>query len=167
MNYSAARARRRHEHGAVAVEAAIVLPVLLLFLGLPSVFLAFYFLQYSAAEKAVHDAALYLATAPRIELTTSGGDGNAVAVGLARKIVEKELTGMIPVTVDATPAVFCIYLLGGTPTTKPCTAALVKDVNHTLTQFDVSINYAYVNPLTGKETALLVSTYASTRYVGN
>ena len=81
--------RRRYERGAIAVEAAIVLPVLLVFLGLPSVYLAFYCRQYAAAEKAVHDAALYLSTAPRIEMITAGPDGNPAALGLANTIIER------------------------------------------------------------------------------
>ena len=54
---------RRYEHGVVAIEMAAVLPLLVLFITFPSVALAFYYRQYSAAQKAVHDAALYLATA--------------------------------------------------------------------------------------------------------
>lgn len=158
---------RRYERGAIAIEAALLLPILLLFLGFPSLYLAFYYRQYSAAQKAVHDAALYLSTAPRVEITTSGPDGNIAALTLATKIVEKEMAGIVPSGVAVDPAIFCIYQVGGNPMTKPCTATLTKDVNHTLFQFDVSINFTYINPLTGSDTGMLISPYASVRYVAN
>jgi Flp pilus assembly protein TadG len=158
---------RQYEHGSVAIEMAIVLPLLVLFLTFPSVVLAFYFRQYSAAQKAVHDAALYLSTAPRVEVITSGPDGNFAALTLARKIVEKEVAGIVPDGVPVDPAIFCIYLVGGSPMTKPCTVTYTKDVNHTLYQFDVSIGFTYINPLTGSDTGLLISPYAPARYVGN
>jgi Flp pilus assembly protein TadG len=158
---------RRFERGAIVIETAIVLPILLLFLGLPSVLLAFYYRQYSAAQKAAHDAALYLATAPRVEVTTSGPDGNIAALTLATKIVEREMAGIVPDGVSVDPAIFCIYQVGGSPMTKPCTVTLTKDVNHTLFQFDVSINFTYIDPLTGSDTGVLISPYAPARYVAN
>jgi hypothetical protein len=162
-----AAGRRQYERGAVAVEAALVLPILLLFLGLPSVFLAFYYRQYTAAQKAVHDAALYLSTAPRVEVTTAGPDGNIAALTVATKIVEREMAGIVPSGVLVDPAIFCIYQVGGSPMTKPCTVPLAKDPNHTLFQFDVSINFTYINPLTGSDTGILISPYAPVRYVAN
>jgi Flp pilus assembly protein TadG len=158
---------RRHQHGAIAVEMALVLPVLLLFLGFPSLFLALYFRQYSAAQKAVHDAALYLATAPRVEVTTSGSDGNFAAMTLAKKILEKEMAGIVPDRVSVDPVISCIYQVAASQMSKACTAALVKDVNHTLVQFEVSISFPYINPLTNTDTGMLISPYASVRYVGN
>jgi len=160
-------AGRRHERGGVAIEAAIMLPLILVFIGLPSIFLAFYFRQYSAAQKAVHDAALYLSTAPRVEFTTTGPDGNFAALTLARKIVEKEMTGLVPDGAPVDPAIYCIYRLGAATPTKPCTTTLFKDNNHTLIRFDVSVNFTYINPITGSESVLLISPSASVRYLGN
>ncbi|MDT1837773.1 pilus assembly protein, partial [Acinetobacter baumannii] len=48
------RGFRRKERGSAAVEAAIVLPALILFLAVP-LFLARIFWYYSVAEKAAHD----------------------------------------------------------------------------------------------------------------
>jgi Flp pilus assembly protein TadG len=161
-------AGQRYERGAIAVEAALVFPILLLFLGFPSLYLAFYYCQYSAAQKASHDAALYLSTAPRVEVTTSGPDGNIAALTLAKNIVEREMAGtIVPNDVPVDPAIYCIYQVGGSPMTKPCTATFTKDVNHTLFQFDVSINFTYIDPLTGSDTGVLISPYAPVRYVAN
>lgn len=158
---------RRYERGAVAVEAAIVLPILLVFMGLPSILAAFYFRQYSAAQKAIHDAALYLATAPTVEVTTSGPDGNIAALTVARKIVERELAGIVPSSVPVAPTIYCIYQVGGSPMTKPCTVTFTKDVNHTLFRFDVTTGITYINPLTGNGTGSLTSPYVPVRYVEN
>jgi Flp pilus assembly protein TadG len=158
---------RRHQRGAIAVEAAIVLPILLLILGLPSIYLAFYFRQYSAAQKAVHDASLYLSTAPRVEVTTSGPDGNIAALTLATKIVEREMAGIVPSGVPVAPSVFCIYQVSGNVKSKPCTITYTKDINHTLIQFNVTNGFTYVDPLTGSDTGKLISPYVPVRYVAN
>jgi len=158
---------RPHECGSVAIEMAIVLPLLLVFLGLPSLYLAFYFRQYSAAQKAAHDAALYLSTAPRVEMTTSGPDGSIAAVTLAKKIVEKELAGIVPASIPAVPDIYCVYRVAGGAATRPCTITYTKDSAHTLFQFNVSLGFNYVDPLTDTATTLLISPYVSVRYLGN
>ena len=76
--------RCRRERGAVAVEAAIVLPVLVLIIAAPTIALAHFCLQWDATYKAVQDAALAVATAPRIELTTAGPDGSFAAISIAQ-----------------------------------------------------------------------------------
>jgi Flp pilus assembly protein TadG len=159
---------RQHERGAVAIEAAIVLPILLLLLGLPSIFLAFYFRQYSAAQKAVHDAALYLSTAPRVEMTTAGPDGAPAALTLARKIIAMEMAGLVPDDVPMDPGFVCIYKQpSGNLALKPCTMASNQASNQTLVQFAVSLEVSYINPLTGSDTGMMISPYAPIRYVGN
>ena len=137
---------RRYEHGVVAIEMAAVLPLLVLFITFPSVALAFYYRQYSAAQKAVHDAALYLATAPRVEVITTGPDGNFAALTVARKIVEMEMAGLVPASVPVDPAIFCIYQVSGsqrrnharsrTPRTSitPCFNSTCRSVSRTSTR---------------------------------
>ena len=132
MNRLRHAARRHCKCGSIAVEAALVLPILILFVGFPSILLAFYFRQYTAAQKAAHDVALYLSTTPRAELTTAGPDGNFAALTVANKIVAKELSGIVPNSASVAPAIYCIYAVGtGTPT-KPCTPAILKLDTHTL-----------------------------------
>ena len=157
---------RRYERGAIAIEAAIVLPILLLIIGLPSLQLAFYFRQYSAAQKALHDGALYLSTAPRIEMITAGPDANPAALTVANTIMAKELAGLVPAGTSLDPGFICVYRVAALPAMKPCTVAHNQDPTHTLLQFGVSISVPYVNPLTGN-TDTSFELYAPVAYAGN
>lgn len=159
--------RRPYECGAIAVETAIVIPIIVLFLGFPSIYLAFYFLQYTAAQKAVHDAALYLSTAPRVEMTTAGPDGSPAALTLARRIMTKELAGVVPEGAPLEVSFSCLYRVAGNPAMKQCSVIWNRDVNHTLVQVAISIGFTYINPLTGSETGLLIAPYAPVQYMGN
>ncbi|MGZ5199307.1 MAG: TadE/TadG family type IV pilus assembly protein [Telluria sp.] len=150
--------------GAVAVEAAIVFAFLSSFLALPSVFLAFYFYKYSAAQKAVHDAALYLSTAPRMEMMTVGPEGQPAAVTLAKTIIAREMAGLAPDGNPIDPNILCGYKQGsGAVVPKPCTTTN----NQTLAQVIVSIDMSYINPLTGSDSGWWISPYATVGYVGN
>jgi Flp pilus assembly protein TadG len=158
---------RRYERGAIAVETAIVLPILLLIIGLPSIYLAFYYRQYSAAQKALHDAVLYLSTAPRIEMITAGPDGNPAALTLANTIMAKELAGIVPSGTSLDPNFICVYQVGGNPAMKLCTVAHNQDPTHKLIQLGVSIQVTYIDPLTGSDTGISIAPYAPVAYVGN
>jgi Flp pilus assembly protein TadG len=158
---------RQSEHGVVAIEAAFVLPFLVIFLWLPSILLAFYFRQYTAVQKAAHDAAIYLSTAPRLEMTTTGPDGNFAALTVAKRIVARELAGIVPAGTAVDPDIYCIYRVAATTSTRPCTPAILKLDTHTLLRFDVGINVPYVNPLTGKNIdSMYMSILDSVRYLG-
>lgn len=159
---------RQHEDGAIAVETAIVLPILMIFLGLPSIVLAFYFRQYSAAYKAAHDVAIYLSTAPRIEFTTAGQDGQFAALTVARKIAAKELAGIVPDGVSVDPYITCNYRTGNAVRGNACSPAIFRNDSSPLVRFDVAINLPYMNPLTGEEIAsMYMSPLSSVRYLGN
>jgi len=164
MKQTLQTARRHYQRGSVAVEAAIVFTVLVLFAGFPSIFWAFYFYKYSAAQKAVHDAALYLSTAPRLEMATAGPDGSPVPLLLAKKIIASEIAG--PSRPD--PGIVCHYrLASGSVVAKPCTTTNNQASNQTLVQFTVSIDIGYINPLSGSESGLWISPYAVMPYLGN
>ena len=168
MRTTSKTTRRQHQDGSITIETAFVLPILLLFLAFPSIVLAFYYRQYTAAHKSAHDAAIYLSTAPRAEFTTSGPDGNFAALTVAKKIVEKELEGIVPNGVTADPFISCIYLQGGNQKVNACTPQVFKNDNVPLFQFDVAINLPFINPLTGNEiSSMYISTIPSVRYLGN
>jgi len=162
------KAGRQYERGATAVEAAIVLPILLLFLGLPSILYAFYFRQYTAVQKAAHDAAIYLSTAPRLEMTTAGPDGNFAALTLAKKILAKELAGIVPDGTSVESLISCVYRVAAATKVSFCTPQTYKLDANTLFRFDVAVGVPYVNPLTGRELSnMYMQTVVTVRYVGN
>jgi hypothetical protein len=156
--------RQPVQGGAVAVEAAIVLSFLVFFLTLPSLQLAFYCYKYSAAQKAVHDAALYLSTAPKLEMWRPGPDGNPAALTLAKNILTNELAGLSP----DEPSIVCFYQqTGGAIVAKQCTPANNQSTSQTLVQLTISISISYVDPLTRSDTGMIISPYATVRYLGN
>jgi Flp pilus assembly protein TadG len=159
---------RHYERGSIAVEAAIVLPILLLFLGLPSILYAFYFRQYTAVQKAAHDAAIYLSTAPRVETTTAGPDGNFAALTLANRIIAKELAGIVQDGTSVDPFFTCYYRVGAAIKGNACTPTIAKLATNTLFQFDVAVNVPFVNPLTGNAVdSMYMSPVVTVRYLGN
>lgn len=85
---------RRAERGVAAVEAAVLLPILI-FLLAAVLLVGRYFWYYTAAEKAAHDAARYLSSVSQREIKTpaSGGGGPAV-MQIAYQIATQE-TGEI------------------------------------------------------------------------
>jgi Flp pilus assembly protein TadG len=158
---------RRYERGAIAIEAAIVLPILLLIVLFPSVKLAFFFRQYSAEQKAVHDAALYLSTAPRTEMITAGADGNPAALTLAQTIMTKEMTGLVPSGTSLNPSFVCLYRVAANPLMTLCTVANNQDPTYTLLQIGVSMRVTFVDPLTGIDNGQSITSYAPVSYLGN
>lgn len=158
----------QYERGAIAVETAIVLPILLLFFGLPSVFYASYFRQYTAVQKAAHDAAIYLSTAPRPETSTAGPDGNFAALTLAKRILAKELAGIIPDETSIAPVFTCYYRVGTATKANACMPAIANLPTNTLFKFDVAVNVPFINPLTGSAVdSMYMSPVVTVPYVGN
>lgn len=161
-------AARPRQCGAIAVETALMLVLLTTFLALSSVTLAIYFYQYSAAQKAVHDAALYMATAPRLEMTTSGPDGSPAALVLARKIIANEMAGRVPYGATLAPDILCSYRQGsGAINQKSCTVANNQQAAQTLVQINVSLDLPFIDPFTGSDLGWVIKAYAPVRYLGN
>ena len=102
MLMSTRRLRPASESGSVSVEAAIVIALILLPLLAATLFLGRYFWYYKVAQKAAHDAALYMASAPLSEVKGTG------AIGLATYIMDRELSDVDPTT-TAQSSVVCGY----------------------------------------------------------
>ncbi|WP_426211534.1 TadE/TadG family type IV pilus assembly protein [Massilia sp. TWP1-3-3] len=84
---------RRRQAGVAAIEFGIILPVLLLLLALP-IFISRVLMHYSVAQKAAHDAALYLARVPAYEVWNQSMFGANVAI--AKEIATIELAELRP-----------------------------------------------------------------------
>lgn len=154
----------RTQRGAIAVEAALVLPLLLIIVTFPSIFWTMYFYRYSAAQKAVHDAGLYLSTAPRLEMTTVGPDGSPAALTLAKTIIAREMAGMSP----PDPGIVCSYQqASGFPVSKPCSTTNNQDYKQALVGLYVSLDMSYIDPITGSDSGIRISPYADVPYLGN
>jgi Flp pilus assembly protein TadG len=159
---------RQYERGVIAIEAAIVLPILLLFLGIPSILYAFYFRQYTAVQKAAHDAAIYLSIAPKLEMTTAGPDGNFAAVTLAKRILARELAGIVPDVTTVNSLISCTYRVSAATKVNFCTPQIFKLDTNTLFQFDVAVNVPFVSPITGRAVdSMYMQTIVTVRYIGN
>jgi hypothetical protein len=108
MKTSSTGIRRPSQQGSVAVEMAVILPVLLLILALP-LFFARVFWYYSVAEKAAHDAARFLSATTQLEMKTQGSSdgGDASVAVVAKSIAGAEIAEIKPVLEYWTIGVYC------------------------------------------------------------
>ena len=159
MRIPFSRGFRRTEQGSVAIEAAIILPVLILFLAVP-LFLARIFWYYSVAEKAAHDGARFLSQATRLEIQASAAGAEVAAAALAKAIVNAELDEIRPGLMGATPSVLCDGLVCG-GLSIPSTVRVAVQIR---VRDDV---FGFItNPLFGDE-GLLLTADVTVRYAGN
>jgi len=86
-------AHSRNQGGAAAVELAMILPILLLFIFMP-LFIGRFFWHYTAAQKAAQDAARYLSTISAQEMREEALAGQAAEV--TRQIALAEIEGLAP-----------------------------------------------------------------------
>lgn len=111
MNFAiprlASRSARR-QRGAAAVELALIMPIMLVFLAFP-LFFARYFWHYTVAQKAAQDAARYLSTISVQEMKI--GSLNQAALAIASEIATTELAELNPGMAPPTVAFLC----GGYP----------------------------------------------------
>lgn len=124
------RGGRRNQDGVAAIELALVLPILVALLSAPLLF-GRVFLHHSMAQKAAHDAARFLASAPQRDITWRKRDGTEVgAAALARAIARSTLaeanTGFAMPSVD----VFCDG--------ETCTRATVPTRVQVIVQMDIT-----------------------------
>lgn len=159
MKISFTQRVRRTEQGSVAVEAAIFLPIIFLFLAVP-LFLARIFWYYGVAEKAAHDGARFLSQATRIEIQeVAGGEQIAVAT-LAEAIVEAELDEIKPGLVGAAPTVLC--------DNRRCSGLSVPSIIYVSVEIRVrdEIFGPITDPLFGED-GLRLTADVTMRYAGN
>lgn len=104
---------RRSERGSVAVETALILPLLIVFLAAP-LFLARVFWYYSVAEKAAHDAARFLSASTQLEMQDQTGSPFTPVSLLAMSIVDAEMEGIAPALRTKAISVTCdsVFCLG-------------------------------------------------------
>lgn len=81
--------------GSVAVEAAIILPMLSL-LVTALLFFCWIFWHYTVAEKAAHDATRFLAAASAREMQPNSGGAEVPVVAVAQRIVAMETAELNP-----------------------------------------------------------------------
>jgi hypothetical protein len=157
---------RRHawkpgQRGVAAVEMAVLLPVLLLFLA-ATLFLTRYFWHYTVAQKAAHDAARYLATVSQKEMKTasSGGTG-APVVQIAQAIARKEIEELNPGPDTPYVGVDC----------KPvgCTGFVVPTKIHVVVQMMVvdELFSPFTDFFLGEQHGVLLTADVTMRYVGS
>jgi Flp pilus assembly protein TadG len=144
----------RRERGAVAVEMAMILPILILFLtGL--VFFARVFWYYSVIQKAAHDTTRFLSTATQIEMRTTGAP---IAV-VARSIAEAETAVLNPVVDAIAIDVQCNFATCGFAV--PATVRTVIQVRMRDNIFGTLTSAFY------GEDGLLLTADVTMRYAGN
>jgi hypothetical protein len=146
--------------GSVAVEFAVLLPVLLLLLAAPLLF-GRVFWHYTVAQKAAQDAVRFLAAANAAEIKTPGAGGTEAPVAaVARAIVQAEIAelngGLYPPGVD----VLCD---GGT-----CFGFQIPTRVAVRVTVPIYDNYLgqFTSEITGGD-QILLNPVATTSYVGN
>ena len=95
---------RRRQAGAAAVELALLMSMLLVFLTMP-LFYARVMWHYTVAQKAAQDAARYLASVPHSEMASA--TQAAAAGALAIEIARRELAELSPGSVIQGPYAYC------------------------------------------------------------
>lgn len=147
---------RRAQQGVAAVELALVLPVLIVFISFP-LFFGRVFWHYTVAERAAHDAARYLATVPRQEMGNRqrGMDAAAIANFIAmEETAELNPGGEFGVSVDVLCDIGSCNL--GVP---PTVTVIVR-----MKMFDPLFS-AFTWPVVGDD-GLLLRAAVTMRYVG-
>lgn len=163
MRYVSRRAISRNQKGSVAIEAALTISFILVPLLFFVLLFGRYFWYYTVAQKAAHDASLYLATAPVADITSNN------AREIARTIMADSLAD-IDATTRSTESfdMFCLF-----PTPYPgiispnfCSAGRPAAVKASIL---MTVNDPFLSPITesvvGHE-GLPISAGVTLPYVG-
>jgi Flp pilus assembly protein TadG len=150
----------RRVRGSVAIEFALLLPVMMLLLAAPLLF-GRVFWHYTVAQKAAQDAVRFLASASAAEIRTSGAGGSEAPVAaVARAIVQAEIAELNPGPTIPGVSVQCDGQL--------CYGGIIP-TNVTVTvQIFVSdtVFSGFTDQFTGGGD-IVINPVASTNYVGN
>jgi len=166
MRYLSPPARPRRQDGSVAVEAALIIALILVPLMAFILLFGRYFWYYTVAQKAVHDATLYMASAPLADIRSSG------APGLANHIIQSETADMDQTTRSTLgPTTECWFRFpANAPYLTPlaCTTATMTPV---LVRTSVSMTVVdpFLAPMTASLTGsdgLPIIAQSTMRYVG-
>lgn len=95
MTSSSCRRARKGERGVVAIEAALLMSILVVLIACP-LFLGRVLWHYTALQKAAQDGARFLSTATPSEMMTLGSKDEAGVAALARDIVRAETAELNP-----------------------------------------------------------------------
>lgn len=149
--------------GVAALELAFWLPVLALLLG-AGLFLGRVFWHYTVAQKAAHDAALFLATASPIEMRAVpvGGNTETPVAAIARKIATDEIAELSPGgRYQPIVMVLCdgLFACSGQSLPGKITVSIQMSVTD---DFFPDITSAFVS-----NEGILLQPYATVNYVGN
>jgi Flp pilus assembly protein TadG len=160
MKLSASVVRRFRERGGAAVEAAILFPILAIILAGPAIYLARFFWHYEVAQKAAHDAALFLSKATNVEMQTFGPAGEVAIATLARNVATMEMAELSPGSTPPPPSVLCEYQVTKTTTSWSSCNGLLVPLN-----VKVTVAFAYVDGFFDADQLIWVD--VPVRYVGN
>lgn len=157
MSLDPARRAIRAQRGVAAVEMALILPILIVLLAVPLYF-GRVFWHYTVAQKAAHDAARYLTTAPLTQMRNPSQVGHAVAV--AQAIVDAEIGELNPGPYRPTVAIQC----DGVPCDGFIAPATIR-VHIRMPMYDLFMSS--VTEPQGGASGLLITADLTMRYAGN
>lgn len=148
---------RRRQAGAAAVELALLMSMLLVFLTMP-LFYARVMWHYTVAQKAAQDAARYLAGVPHAEMISE--TQAAAARNIAVAIATRELAELSPGSVIKGPDAYCDDVVCGSMATGTVPATV--RVNIKFNMFDTILGVEDVG-----WDGLAINADVRMRYVGN
>lgn len=160
MKRSFPRAVRRFQKGAVAVEAAVCMALILTPLLLFVLLFGRFFWHYTVVQKAIHDATLYMASAPLPELKSNA------AITLAYNIIAKE-TADLDKTTKLEPWSGCGYKISPSSSYlafSSCERSAPVAAVQTSIVMTLPDPFRFVKTGTGKVQFVFVTTM---RYAGN
>jgi hypothetical protein len=143
------------QRGSAAVELALLLPILIIFLTLP-IFYARCLWHYTVAQKAAQDAARYLASVPRSEMQSSASA--SAAANRAVQIATREIAELAPGGDMVGPLAYCNGAMCGS----------LVPIGSIPLRVTVELSFIMTDPWFGVETwgGLPISASVTLNYVG-